>query len=225
MIITLKKNVDRSIKVHINDTEIEYVSEYKYLGVVIDDSLNFNAFCELLIGKMWKKYHLMKNISAKLNRDAMITLYNSIVCPHVDYCSTVLFLMNDQQIAKLQKMQNRFMRLILKLPFDTSIKYMLEILAWLSIRQRINYNSLKFIYKVENEEFPQYLKRNLLKKETSYSLRNQDDYVLPDFKKQITQNCLFYKGLADYNDLKNKYSFNNKNEFKKCCLEYVKNQY
>jgi hypothetical protein len=42
--------------------------------------------------------------------------------------ATISFLMSDSQISELQKIQNRFMRLILKMPFRTHIKDMIEML-------------------------------------------------------------------------------------------------
>jgi hypothetical protein len=46
MIVTLKKNIDKNMKVKINNNIIDYVTEYKYLGVILDEHLNFNAFVD-----------------------------------------------------------------------------------------------------------------------------------------------------------------------------------
>ncbi len=117
--------------------------------------------------------------------------------------------------------------MILKMPYDTQIKRMLEMLNWMSVKQRIVYNTLRFIYKIENEEMPQYLKKFLIKKEaqSSYALRNNNDYKLPDFKKEISQNSLFYNGLKEFNKLRNTHIINNLQQFKNHCKNYVKIHY
>jgi hypothetical protein len=169
MIITLKKNVNKNQLVHINNIPIEYVKEYKYLGIVIDEDPNWSAYVEFLVAKMMTKLHLMKNIAGKLNKDSLELLYKSIVGPHFDYCSTILFMLNIQQTQTLQKMQNRFLRLILRLSFDTPINSMLNKLGGLSVKQRNIFNTLRFLYRIENENMPQYLKRRLIKRETTTS--------------------------------------------------------
>jgi hypothetical protein len=111
-------------------------------------------------------------------------------------------LITVQQTQSLQKMPNRFIRLIRRLPFGTPITSMLDKLGWLSVKQRMVFNAMRFLYRIENENMPPYLKRRLIRWETSYGLRDQDDYVLPNFRKHITQDCLFYDVLDTYNRLK-----------------------
>jgi hypothetical protein len=92
---------------------------------------------KLKLLKILKKYHVIKQILSKLYAHTLIILYKSLILPHIDYCSNILYLLNDQQIEKLQSLRNKIMRLILKAPYDMSINNMLNILEWLSVKQRI----------------------------------------------------------------------------------------
>ena len=70
-----------------------------------------------------------------------------MIKPHFEYCSTILFLGNNQMIERLQKLQNRGMRCILMCNRLTPIQSMLNTLQWLTINQRTIMNVLIFIFK------------------------------------------------------------------------------
>jgi rRNA processing protein Gar1 len=227
-LITLKKNINKNLfKVKINNNYIENVNEMKYLGVVIDEKLNMIKMVDYIIGKMTKKYFTIKRISTKLNRHAIETLYKSLVLPHIDYCATILFTLSDKQINRIQRIQNKFLRLILRVPWDTSSKIMHDSIGWLTVKQRIVYNTIVFIYKIENENMPNYMKIKLRPREENmqYGLRSNFQYRLPDYTKRICQSSIFYSGMKIYNDLKNKKRFTNKKEFLKICKIYSKEHY
>ncbi len=121
-----------------------------------------------------------------------------MVASHLDYCSSVLFLLNIGQISKLQKVQNRCMRLILKVKWDTSRLAMLEALKFHSVRQWIYFNTLKFIHKIVAGNAPDYMKKYLTKRKEKhdYDLRRKSDFDRPQFRKRTTQNSLLFKGLC-----------------------------
>jgi hypothetical protein len=119
MCITLKKNITlENCKILINSTEIEIVDCIKYLGVYIDNKLKFHKHCDYICKKMLNKYHLIKRLSPKLTFWSKILFHRSLIGSHLDFCSSVLFLLNIGQTNKLQKVQNRCMRLILKVKWD-----------------------------------------------------------------------------------------------------------
>jgi hypothetical protein len=165
MIITLK-NVNYHVisNIKINDSRIDFVFDYKYLGFWIDCKLKLDKHTQMIVNKMLSKLYLFKRLAKKLNVSTLSMLYKSLVAPQINYCSSLLSMLNDSQIDKIQKVQNRFMRLILKAHWLTPIKNMLSELNWLSIKQLICFNTLKLIFKMEQGETPEYLTRRLIKR-------------------------------------------------------------
>jgi hypothetical protein len=125
------------------------------------------------------------------------------VAPHFNYCSSILFLANEGQFQDMQKIQNKMMRIILRCPNDTRITNMLSTLCWVSIKQRVYFNTLLMLFRIEKGDLPEYLSINLVRVRDSHSIttRSGDNFVLPIFTKAISQNSLFYKGVKSYNDL------------------------
>lgn len=228
MIISLKNiNYDSINKISISNNIIDFVTEYKYLGVWIDCKLNFNKHTEMLVNKMISKLQLFKRLSKRLNCFTLSLLYKSLVAPNIDYCSSILFMLNDTQVDKIQKVQNRFMRLILKAPWLTPIKDMLDNLKWKSIKQKICFNTLKFIFKILNGETPQYLTEKLTQRKDVmlYNLRSSSRYNVPQYTKDRCQKGLFYGGLNMFNDFKSKHSFGNLTEFHREAETYVRENF
>lgn len=230
MVITLRRNFDRDVNIEIGGSKIDRVAEYKYLGVIIDDCLNFNAHLDYTVKKMNKKLGLLKRLQHKMPRDCKEIYYKSLVSPHIDYCSSVLFIMNSGQIETLQKIQNKFMRLILRAERRTHIVDLLDRLHWQSIKQRIYFNTLKLIYHMIKGDLPEYLKKLLVTNRDihKYETRNTH-YRLPVFVKTCSQQSLYYKGLNEYNKMQDVYKNCNLKElslkeFLKLLCSYIKDK-
>jgi hypothetical protein len=57
------------------------------LGVEIDEKLNFKQHVDTTLKKMAKKVGFLGRIQQKLTRTTKITIYNSIISPHLDSLS------------------------------------------------------------------------------------------------------------------------------------------
>jgi hypothetical protein len=131
----------------------------KYLGVEIDEKLNFKQHVDTTLKKMAKKVGFLQQ---KLTKTAKITIYNSIISPLLDFCSSILFLSNEEDLNRLQVIQNRAMRIILRCHCRTHIRTMLDNLEWQSTKQRIYMNTLVSIFKIKNNMAPDYLTSKLI---------------------------------------------------------------
>lgn len=119
------------------------------------------------------------------------------------------------------------MRILLQAKKDTHIKDMLNELNFLSVKQEIDLNTLKLLYKIEHSLCPQYLTEKLVRnnQKFSYETRNGNSFTVPPFKKPATQNSLFYKGINMFNEVRKKSSANsNLEKFIQQSISYIKNQ-
>ena len=135
--------------------------------------------------------------------ECSIKIYNTIIKPHFEYCSTILFLGSEGRISRLQKLQNMGMRCILKCHRLTHIRDMLNTLSWLSIKQRTLMNVIIFIFKLRYNLLPGYLHEfvNFVSDVQPYLLRNNLDFRTPNLYTAESQNSLVYKGLNLFNSL------------------------
>ena len=112
---------------------------------------------------------------------------------------------NTSQLERMQKLQNKAMRIILKCDRYTHINTMLNNLKWMTVKQRLEFKTLKFIRKIKQEDSPEYLCEQIkyVGESQPYSLRNADDFRIQRVTSTLMQKTLFYKGLQLFNSLPN----------------------
>lgn len=232
MVIGSKYNIERidiPIVLDIGGDIIQRVEEIKYLGVIIDQYLSFNSNHKYVCKKLASKTYFLLRNAKKLDTKTKLLYYKSLIYPHFQYCSTVLFLCNNQQIHDLQIMQNRCMRVILNCDYYQSIQSMLDKLELLDVQQIVNYNVLLLIYKATKNMLPKYLCEKLLyvSETQPYNLRNNDKFRLPMYKKTCTQNSVFYNGVKMFNQFSTSVNINSSslNELKSVLRHYVKTNF
>ena len=114
----------------IKEKEIERRHEAKYLGVQIDDKLNWKGHIRAVSAKVSRAVGFLKYSKRYLPIATVKTLYTSIVEPHFQYCCSVWGCCSAAEIQHLQKLQNRAARIVTNSRFDAAIKPMLENLGW-----------------------------------------------------------------------------------------------
>jgi hypothetical protein len=120
MVITNRKIDKIDIFVKICDEQLELLEKMK-LWVILDKGLKLNEHLDYVCKKMGKKYGFMCRANKKLTTESKILLYKSIIAPHIEYFSTLLYIMNDEQIKRMQKIQNKIIRLIKNKPMAPKI--------------------------------------------------------------------------------------------------------
>jgi len=83
MVFSSEKNED--IKLVINNTEIEKVRSCKYLGIYIDDELNWHVHIDYIFNKLLKFTGIFYNLRAKLSYDWLKSIYFAFDYPHILY--------------------------------------------------------------------------------------------------------------------------------------------
>ena len=113
-----------SNKVKINNTELEWKSAVKYLGVLLDSKLLFKANIENNVAKARKAvgilYCLLKKNSS-VSTHSKITLYRSYIRPILTYACPVFANSAKTHLQKLQVSQNKCLRMVLSARYRTRI--------------------------------------------------------------------------------------------------------
>ena len=82
------KHVTRKTRltpIKMNDMELQYTDHYKYLGITVDCSLNYQKYIKELFKKSAHKIYILSKIRQYLTRDAALQIYKTKVIPYLDY--------------------------------------------------------------------------------------------------------------------------------------------
>lgn len=224
-----KININQYILV-ISGEAINFVNEFKYLGFILDNTLSFNAHFDYIHKKISKKLYFFSRIAQNLTLYSKVTVYNTIIQPHFDFCGSLLYSFDLNKMSALQKLQNRGMRIILKCNRYTNISLMLNTLQWLSVSQRLYQISMTFLFKIMNNLLPNYLDQYLTIKSQIHDYRTRSSvncqFHLPKYKLSGSMKTLFYKGLKEYNELPNSIKASTSiYDFKTKLTEHIKSRY
>ena len=102
-----------SVKIKINDTNLERVKECKYLGVLLDETLSWKPQINQVRNKALRNIHLLKRTRNYVDNRTALLLYKTLVQPHFDYCSSTWMNGNLSDLQTLQTLQNRALRIVL----------------------------------------------------------------------------------------------------------------
>ena len=100
--------------------KLKQVSNVKFLGVVIDENLKWEAHIEYLQKKLKLSIVMLKRIKKFIPKEEYVKLYNSLFLPHLTYCISVWGGVSDNKLTKVLSLQKRCVRLLFgnELNFD-----------------------------------------------------------------------------------------------------------
>ena len=94
-----------------------------------------------------------------INEEAAKKLVISFVISRLDYCNSLFYNMTNDNIQKLQLIQNHAARLVKQAPKRSSASTLLKELHWLPVKERINYKIAVQVYScLYGDSSPEYLK-------------------------------------------------------------------
>ena len=74
---------------NIDGKELKRVAEYKYLGVILNESFSWNAHVNYLISKVRKRIGILGHNRRSISMHTAGIIYRSLILPVLDYYDTV----------------------------------------------------------------------------------------------------------------------------------------
>ena len=93
--------------------------QVKFLGITFDSQLTFRKHCEDILDRCNTRYHRLRLLANKKwgpSPSTLIQIYKQCVRPIFVYGSVSTIIASDNIISKIQRLQNKFIRLALRLP-------------------------------------------------------------------------------------------------------------
>ena len=111
----------RTLQLSLNGVAIDWVDEFKYLGVVLDRNLRLTRHVEYVTARVRKRLDVMRILAHLSGVTARIlkTFYVATVRSVLEYGAHVFGLMSRNSIERLSRLQNAAMRVILGAPKGT----------------------------------------------------------------------------------------------------------
>ena len=158
-----------------------------------------------------------------------VKIYKGLVEPHFDYCSAVWDGLSQQLSDKLQKLQNRAVRVITKSTYDTSSRLLLNLLDWDNLSIRRAKQKANLMYKCTNNlaPAPAYLYNLFAPRISNYDLRDvKGKLLLPKPRTDYIKRSFSYSGALLWNNLPEEIrTANTSDVFKRSIHSWFADQY
>ena len=141
----------------VNGQNIPYVTECKSLGVVLDCTLSWNHYCNLIVGKVFGILAQLRRNMSFIPTHIRKLLVQSLVFPHLDYALTLFTGLSQENLLQLQRAQNAALRFVSYIPRHHHVTPLFKDLAILKIKERILFKLAYLIWKIMKYRCPVYL--------------------------------------------------------------------
>ena len=169
----LGTNVNFTIK--LDDTVVTRVNTVKYLGVFLDQYMDFSIHVEKLLKKAGSKLNFLYRNARFMNQRVRKLLCQSLIFSSIEYCSPSWYFGLSKSLREgLNILQRKCARFSLSCNFRAHIgdEELLD-LNWLPFTRRVSYFSLIHAYKARNGLSPSYIADDFIgvSRVHSYNLR------------------------------------------------------
>ena len=191
-----------NFSIYVSGSLIERVSEFKYLGVVLDESLSWTAHVKYILGKAGKRVGMLSRIRTNVTTNTAHLIYKSFILPVIDYCDTVWNCCGKVNSNNLEKLHRRAARLIVRNHCSDAA---LQSLAMESLENRRKKHVYRSVTKCMIGKFPQFFMNyfNYNREITGRQTRQSNLLHLPRVRTEAAKKSFFYSGAQIFNYFKN----------------------
>ena len=139
----------------LNFTALEEIKSDKYLGIILDNKLSFNQHTDGIVKKTSTLLNLCRRNLYMCDQHTKELAYKAIVRPHLDYASTAWNPHTSRNIDKIESIQRRAARFILRYydyGTDSHLSYKItHTLKWIPLQHRRTIYDLVTFYKIRGK--------------------------------------------------------------------------
>ena len=184
--------------------QIYSVKSAKYLGVIIDNRINFYDHIKVLECKIARSVGILTKLKTILPKQNLLQLYYTLVHSHLTYRISIWGSTYPSYLHKLQKLQNKALKAIFNAPYRSPAKPLYTQLNILQIRNVYKHEIAKFMFNcnktLTSTPFSNFFqKTNQVSNRSTRLLAEQDNLYIPRYRNNRLQRRIKYEGVKIWN--------------------------
>ena len=198
------KHTQQNLSIQINNTHIEEKNVISFLGVQIDNKLNWKAHITHISNKFSKSIAILRFVRYYYPQNVLKLIYMSLVYSHINYCNLLWGAAEDGIIEPLFILQKKAIRIITKSHYLEHTAPLFESLKLLTVYQVYKLNCSLFIYKCLNFNYTPQFKLKIQRNSYyyDYNTRNRNSLRISHIiRLRICQRSFLNTGIEIWNSL------------------------
>ena len=132
----------QSFNISISNSVISPSSQCRNLGVMLNSSMSLSTHVSSICKSVRYQLRNLGFIRKYLSRSTTEKLVHALISSRLDFCNSILYLLPNTQLSRLQKLQNTVARIVTLSSRRTHITPILKTLHWLPVCDRIIFKLL-----------------------------------------------------------------------------------
>ena len=178
---------------------IRRVKTVNYLGLVIDENLYWNAHVDYVCASLVKYFGIFNHIKSFITSRIARQLYFAFINSRINYGIEVYGHCANEYLSKLQILQNKLLKLLLKLDRRTSTNQLHRDLSLLKVSDIHDVNMLCFVNNCRATRCPETFCNYYQVRRTERELRNNDHLDVPRARTEMGLSSCNIKGAKLWN--------------------------
>ena len=176
------------LSIKINDVIIERVDQFKFLGIIIHETLSWKFHTDMIRMKISKVVGVMRRLRNYISTQVLLKIYNALILSHLHY-GILCWGFTGPRLFKVQK---KAIRVICKRKYNSHTDPLFKKLKLTKINDIFKTKCLTFLFNLKKGKVPAYF-RNTFKftgGEHNYNTRNRDRIQPTRTNKKTTDKTL-----------------------------------
>lgn len=144
----------KEVIIILNGNKIEQISHTKFLGVYIDEHLNWEEHIKQIGSKVSKSIGVLWKLKSSLTCKLLLLVYNCLILPYFTYCNLIWSNACATRMEKLLVLQKKIIRMISKAEYLAHTDPIFKQLSLLKIADIGQQQISIFVYKFLKNELP-----------------------------------------------------------------------
>ena len=160
MVFGNSKHRNTTLQVSIKNSNIKRVYVTKFLGIFIDDRLNWKEHISLICSKLSKCIAIIYKAKQLLDKESLVMLYDSLFVPYLTYCSEIWGNTYKTNINCVYLLQKKVLRIVCNVDYRYH--------SILKLFDSIELKTAMLMYKANKKMLPQNIQRLFSVDEVTY---------------------------------------------------------
>ena len=169
---TKNKHIPEGLdEIVVDDVTIKRSASVKYIGLHINENLNWNVHIDFLIMTLVKYFGIFNQLKDYVSNQLARKLYYAFVYSNISYGIEVYGSCSDTSLERLQVIQNKLLKLLLRLDPYTSTNLLHSELNILKVKDLCNTSLLLFVHANLQGDCPAAVKNYFVRRNSVYNTR------------------------------------------------------
>ena len=187
------KNVSNII---IDGNNIQQVNKTKFLGIVIEEHLNWALHISHLCNIIARNVGILQKLRYFIPNYVLKILYHSLILSHLQYCTLLWANSYRSHLHKLRLLQKKAIRIISNTDYLAHSSKLFLNLKLLKLDDIMKFQFGTFMYKLKYNKLPNVIPHMFVSNENihSHNTRNKNGYLIPSVRTNCRKCTVGYVG-------------------------------